>query len=321
MAKTSSDKQVAKIPFIIDTDMSPDSWVAVLFAALHPNADLLAVSVAGTGESHGPIGARNAQRLLALAGKTNVPVGFGQPNPLKGNAHFPGMMRFVIDHMMWHKPPKTNDPLPLDNSVDLIAKVLRAAKQKIAFAGVGPQTNLAAVVNAYPELASKVKGVYIMGGALQVPGNIKEIAAWKANTTAEWNFFCDPLAAKTVIQSGIPVFLVPLDATNQIPVTRDFITRLSAKSKSPAGKFIVDMLTLLVIKMRAGTNFYLWDPITTACALDPSLAQFKKHKVDVITKNGPEWGRIMIAEDGTAIFAAHTLDCEKFEATIIHTFT
>lgn len=319
MAKLSKENKLNKIPLILDTDMSPDSWAAVLFAALHPKADLLAVSVSGTGEAHGPIGARNAQRLLALAGKGNIPVGFGQPEPLKGSEHFPKLMRFVIDHMMWRKPPRVDASLPSIDSVDLISKILRGSKQKVTFAAVGPQTNLAIVITKYPELTSKIKAIYIMGGALNVPGNIKEIAAWKANTTVEWNFFCDPLAAKTVIDSGVPVYLVPLDATNQIPVTPDFLDRLSAKVKTPAGKYIADMLTLLVVKLRAGTNFYLWDPITTACALDPSLARFNKRQVNVTTETGAEWGRISGTNNGTSIFVAQTLDREKFEETIINT--
>jgi pyrimidine-specific ribonucleoside hydrolase len=319
MGDSLKTKKIRKIPLILDTDMAPDSWVAVLFAALHPGADLLAVSVSGTGETHGKIGARNAQRLLTLAGRTDVPVSFGPPKPLKGNQHFPLLMRFIIDHMMWLKIPKADPSLPIHDSVNLISKILRESKEKITFAVVGPQTNLATVLMKYPDLKSKIKGIYIMGGALDVPGNIKEIAMWKANTTAEWNFFCDPLAAKIVLDSGVPVWLVPLDATNQVPVTQDFITRLGFKDKTPAGEFINSMLHLLVVKLRANNNFYLWDPITTACALDPSLAQFKKRKVDVITEAGHEWGRVADAVKGTNIFAAHTLDREQFEKTIINT--
>lgn len=310
-------KNVIKTPFILDTDMAPDSWAAVLFAALHPNADLLAVSVSGTGETHGKTGARNAQRLLTLAGRTDVAVGFGPPKPLKGNEHFPALMRFVIDRMMWLKTPKADPSLPIYDSIDLISKILRESKEKVTIAAVGPQTNLASVLMKYPDLKSKIKGIYIMGGALDIPGNIKEIAMWKANTTAEWNFFCDPLAAKTVIDSGVPVWLVPLDATNQVPVTRDFLTKLASKAQTPAGEFISSMLNLLVVKMRANETFYLWDPITTACALDPSLAQFEERSVDVITEAGREWGRVMDAVNGTHIHAARALNREQFEKTII----
>ena len=77
MVDMAAKKKSKKVPLIIDTDMSPDSWVAVLFAALHPRADLLAVSVSGSGETHGPTGAKNAQRLLALAGRVDVPAAYG----------------------------------------------------------------------------------------------------------------------------------------------------------------------------------------------------------------------------------------------------
>jgi pyrimidine-specific ribonucleoside hydrolase len=121
------------------------------------------------------------------------------------------------------------------------------------------------------------------------------------------------------LDSGVPVWLIPLDATNQVPVTRDFIVRLASKAQTRAGEFINSMLNLLVVKMRANENFYLWDPITTACALDPSIAQFKKRKVDVVTEAGRKWGRVADAIKGPSIFAAHTLDREQFEKTIINT--
>ena len=304
-------------PLILDTDMSPDSWIAVLFAALHPDADLLAVSVSGTGEAHGPHGARNARRLLSLAGKAGVRVGFGPPNPLKGNAHFPWLMRFIIDRLMWQRTPKISGPPHVEDSIEMIVDILRKSKEKVAFAAVGPQTNLATLFSVYPELIEKVKAVYIMGGALDVPGNIREVAAWKKNSTAEWNFFCDPLAAKTVIDSGVPVYLVPLDATNQIPVTLDFVNRLRDAGATPAAEFAANLLHLLVVRLRAGTGFYLWDPITTTCSLDNNLAEFSKRTVDVVTDPGTEWGRVYDAPDGTEIHSARILNKARFEETII----
>ena len=306
-----------KTPLILDTDMSPDSWIAVLFAALHPDANLLAVSVSGTGEAHGPRGARNARRLLSLAGKTDVRVGFGPPDPLKGSEHFPWLMRFIIDRLLWQRVPQSAQPAPAEDSIKMISEILRASKEKITFAAVGPQTNLATVLSIHPELKKKVKAVHIMGGALDAPGNIREVASWKKNTTAEWNFFCDPLAAKTVIDSTVPVYLVPLDATNQIPVTVDFVERLRSAGSSPAAEFAANLLHLLVVRLRAGAGFFLWDPITTACALDEKLAEFSKRLVDVVTDPGEDWGRVFDSHDGTEINAANTLDRARFEETII----
>ena len=74
--------KVTKIPFIIDTDMSPDSWVAVLFAALHPNADLLAISVSGTGEAHGTHWGTQCPAPAGSRRKSQRACGF-RPNPIR----------------------------------------------------------------------------------------------------------------------------------------------------------------------------------------------------------------------------------------------
>jgi len=69
--------------------------------------------------------------------------------------------------------------------------------------------------------------------------------------------------------------------------------------------------------MRANETFYLWDTITTACALDPALAKFEKRCVDVVTEAEREWGRVMDAENGTHIHVARTVNRKQFEKKII----
>jgi len=318
MSISSKSRKSDKIPLIIDTDMSPDSWTAILFAALNPNADLLAVSVSGTGEAHGPRGARNAQRLLELAGKSDIPVSYGPPKPLRGDEHFPNLMRFVVDRMLWQKLPiARRSSLPVHDSIQLISNILRKSQKKVTIAAVGPQTNLATLLTKYPELKSKIKGIYIMGGALDAPGNIQGLSPKSDNTTAEWNFYCDPLAVKVVIDSGVPVYLVPLDATNQVPVTQNFKDRFSSISQ-PAGKFVCSVINLLTARLGQKEKFYLWDPVTTACALDASLAKFAKRKVGMVTEAGSEWGRIKYAMDGSSINVAVKVDPIKFEDTLIN---
>lgn len=285
-----------RTPLIIDTDMSFDSWVAILFSALDAHTDLLAVSVSGTGEAHGP------------------------PKPLKGNMHFPNLMRFVVDRLIFQRAPKPNPSLPIHDSVELISDILRKSKSKITIAAVGPQTNLATVLTHYPELKAKIKGMYIMGGALDVPGNIQALDSRSGNETAEWNFYCDPLAVKVVVDSGVPIFLVPLDATNQVPLTQNFKERLS-NLETPAGKFTSKVIHLLTDTLGLRDQFYLWDPITTACAIEPALAQFNKRTVEMVTDPGTEWGRIKETVDGTSILSAHTVDSALFFKRLISAFS
>ena len=307
------------IPLILDSDISPDSWAAILFAALSPNADLLAVTAAGTGEAHGPRGARNVQRLLHLAGRSDVPVGFGPARPLAGDKHFPNLMRFVIDRFMFQRIAAPPQFQPARDAIALITDILRQSDQQVTIAAVGPQTNLATVLTREPALKDKVKGLYIMGGALDTPGNIQGLDRGSNNTTAEWNFYCDPLAAQKVFESGVPVFLVPLDATNQVPVSEAFKQGLAAINNPPA-RFYSKVLHLLTGALGQRDTFYLWDPITTACALDPGLAVFTKRKVAMVTDPGDEWGRVRETPDGVEIHVARKIDAGRFEEKLLNAF-
>ena len=71
--------------------------------------------------------------------------------------------------------------------------------------------------------------LYTMGGALAVDGNAP-------NGTAEWNYFVDPQAVATVLDSGVRTTIVPLDATDNVPVTRAFFDRLTAVALVHAGR-------------------------------------------------------------------------------------
>ena len=59
-----------------------------------------------------------------------------------------------------------------------------------------------------------------MGGSVNVEGNIK--SDWPAidNSVAEWNIWVDPAAAEVVFTSGLPLHLIPLDATRKVSWTR-----------------------------------------------------------------------------------------------------
>ena len=307
------------VPLIIDSDISPDSWAAILFAALNPNTDLLAVTASGTGEAHSPRGARNAQRLLHLAGRSDIPVGFGPARPLSGDKHFPRLMRFVIDRLMFQKVPAPPQFQPARDAITLITNMLRRSSQPVTIVAVGPQTNMAIVLMREPALIDKIKSIYIMGGALDVPGNIQGLDRRSNNTTAEWNFYCDPLAAQMVFESGVPVYLVPLDATNRAPVSEKFKRELAAIDNPPA-QFYSRVLNLLTGALGQRDTFYLWDPITTACAVNPSLAVFTKRRVAMVTQPEHAWGCVSETPDGVEINVAQQVNANKFENTFLDAF-
>jgi purine nucleosidase len=69
-----------------------------------------------------------------------------------------------------------------------------------------------------------------MGGAVHVGGNLCCGAQVGYDNSQEFNIWIDPAAAQTVFTSlpTMRVRLIPLDATNQVPVTPAFVARLQA---------------------------------------------------------------------------------------------
>src|SRR4030095_13561440 len=76
-------------PVILDVDMAHEDMFSALFLLSHPNADLLAITVSGTGEAHCEPGVRNALGLVALSGREDIPVACGSETPLVGEHEFP----------------------------------------------------------------------------------------------------------------------------------------------------------------------------------------------------------------------------------------
>jgi inosine-uridine nucleoside N-ribohydrolase len=85
----------------------------------------------------------------------------------------------------------------------------------------GPATDLAIVLTDAPHLSRKMR-VISMGGAVAAPGNI---FTYPANTLAEFNVYLDPIAYETVLRN-CDVYVIPLDATNDAPIDRDFVAAL-----------------------------------------------------------------------------------------------
>src|SRR4026207_1300664 len=76
-------------PIILDADMGLDDMLAILYLASHPNVDIRAITVAGTGLAHCNAGVSNALGLVELSGQQDVPVTCGRETPLEGNHAFP----------------------------------------------------------------------------------------------------------------------------------------------------------------------------------------------------------------------------------------
>lgn len=302
-------------PVILDVDMAHEDMFSALFLLSHPNVDVRAITVTGTGEAHCGPGVRNALGLVALSGKKDIPVACGREAPLAGNHVFPAEWRKAADEAYGASIPTGGAASSLSAS-DLIIDILQNAKEPITIVSVGPLTNIAEAIQKEAGIATNIQKIYIMGGALNVEGNVGNSGVGIQNEHAEWNIYIDPMAANIVFNSGIPIILVPLDATDDVPVTRNFYQTLEKHRDTPSAHLVYEMLTANLNFMDSG-GFQFWDSLTAAIFTVPSIAEFEEMELTVVEEEGPESGRTMAASNGAKIKVAMSVNRKTFEQILL----
>ena len=257
----------SQIPVIYDDDGSPDGTTALFYLLSHPQVDLQAVTIS-YGEAHPEIYIQHIAGKLAEFGITDIPLGYGQDGPLAGTNEFPEEVRQAANDF-WGLPRSEKDgTYSTQAAPELIVTVINDAPAPVTVFVSGPATNLAQALRLDPSLKENIQAVYMMGGAVYVPGNIQDFYPNSENEVAEWNIFADAQAAKEVFESGIDIYLVPLDATNQVSITKTD-TRQWTKGGESAD-FAAEIYNLLMNNW--GTNTIpIWDLMTAAIMLKPDL--------------------------------------------------
>ncbi len=297
-------------PVVIDTDMSSDDVMAVLYALMRPGIRVKAITVAGTGVAYCEDGTRHALGLLALAGAEDVPVACGRKEPLKGLSAFPTSWRYAAKEFPVLGLPDGGTVSDL-SAVNLLVSTIESPPQKVVLLTLGPLTNVADAIQESPEVAENLEMIYVMGGALDVPGNVVK------NGVAEWNVWVDPRAANLVLQSGPPITLVPLDATNKVPVTIFFYEALRDHHTTRAATAVYDLLIHTPAIYRGGT--YFWDQAVAAMVADESLASFETRRLSVVEEGRREQGHVIEDEGGAEVRVANSIDARRFEEDFLST--
>ncbi len=190
----------------------------------------------------------------------------------------------------------------------LLQNLLCSANGQVAVLTTGPTSELAATLRLYPKLAARINPLVMMAGAVRVPGNVKLLGC---DGGAEWNVYADPVAFAEVLNAEphIPIRLIGLDVTNQLPVDTAFTERLFALSATSRTASVIAELW----KLTAGSHHYLWDPTAAMALIDPGLFEWETTRITIDTKVGPSQGRLTEcegADDGCEIQLATKVDRE-----------
>ena len=271
-------------PVIFDNDMAIDDWAALLYLLKSPDADVIAVTIAAAGESHCEPGLNNTLSLLDLPGniRQHIPVACGDLHPLDGYSVFPEAWRKDSDTLSGVAVVKSQRTASKQHAVEVIHQALHSTEESVTIVATGPLTNIALWLERYPDDIKRVGQLVIMGGNLDVPGNIivPLFTAGHPNTTAEWNLFIDPVAADKVFKAGLPITLVGLDVTNSVPVTEQEAADFIKYAKSPAADFWAKVLKKNDWFIASG-EYYFWDSLAAMVAVDPELCDGDMQHVKV----------------------------------------
>ncbi len=260
---------------LIDTDPGIDDALALLLAWGSPELRLAAITtVAG----NVPVkdATRNLFRLMALRGiQSSGPVAQGAAAPLR---------RGLVTAKGYHGddglgdlpdwPPAARVLSP-GTAAELIVEMARRAAEPLTLIALGPLTNVALALERDAAALARVARVVVMGGAVDVPGNV--------TPTAEFNIHVDPDAAAHVVAAGLSLDLVPLDATRQAIVSRAELDQALQRRPGPVATRVA-AFTRRGFGPWAGPGtsvMVLHDPLAVAVALDPTLVDWESAHIEV----------------------------------------
>ena len=299
---------------IVDTDAGPDDLMAIAYLLARVDVRLEAITIA-YGLAHQAPGARNVLRLLDLAGRNDVPVYLGRETPRGAHNSYPEEWRTRSDSVNGLSLPASPRSPERRSAAEFLAERLNDASRPVDVLAIGALTNLADVLERQPKLTA-VRSLVIMGGAVDVPGNLN--GGWKSeNTTAEWNLFTDPAAARRVLAAGLPVLLVPLDATNMVRVDAALLRDVQQHATTPLGRVVSEVLSSASDRINAGL-YYAWDPLAAVALIDRAVVRSERVSVSVRLVR-PEEGRTARDHPGPSIEVALGADAKRFADLFVTT--
>jgi purine nucleosidase len=277
------------VGLIIDTDVGSDDLIAIAYllqheqrqrdgniskAAFHLEAITVVRGLCTVNE-----GVRNLKRLLKLCNREDICVYAGETFPLDGvrdrcfpapwtkdTNELPGVVLPELDIVESDECSANDDASikrKLSPAVNFLIERFRETCGRCRVLALGPLTNIAlALQNSCPGSQMCVDDVTIMGGAFSVPGNL--FFTQVVNTHAEWNMYIDPHAAHYLCSQRsschqFPMYFVSLDATNCVPMNREFIDQFFNLEEEAGvlGEFICQVIRSHGMYIQTG-EMYAW---------------------------------------------------------------
>lgn len=276
------------MPLVIDTDpgngmpgIDIDDALAIAIALLSPGIELLGLTtVAGNVEVEQATAC--ALFLLEIAARGDIPVCQGASDPLvtdpaRVRAAMRARQTSDLARALWKdvRRPAPRSVADRPHAATFLTDVVMAQPGEVTIVAIGPLTNLATALRLEPRLASSIRSIVWMGGAVRVPGTL--------TPATELNASYDPEAAHIVLSSGAPITMVPLDVTTRTCLTLDDVDRIRTAG-TPLTAYlaeVVDPWVRFVMETRRLPGCWLHDPLAVCVAIDPSIVRLEPMHVQI----------------------------------------
>jgi inosine-uridine nucleoside N-ribohydrolase len=289
------------MPVVIDTDPGIDDALALLFAWNSPEIQVEVITTVA-GNVTIEAASTNLLRLLALRRPVPRPVvAAGAPGPLA--RALTTATRYHGEDGLGDLPdwPEVERLPGSPGAVEVILDAARRHERDLTIIALGPLTNLALALKEDAAALERVGRIVAMGGAVDVPGNV--------TPTAEFNMFVDPEAAHRVLAAGLPLEVVPLDATRQAVLPRAGMRAALGRATGPLASRIQGFSErgFRIAHSDGEQGMALHDPLAVGLALDPSLGKWEAVRLAI----GPD-GETMRTSGPPNCRVARSVESDRF---------
>jgi purine nucleosidase len=258
------------IRLVIDTDTGSDDAVALMLAVAAPDAQIDAITTVA-GNVPLDLATRNALYTLELMDAGDVPVYAGCDRPLLRPLETAQWVHGEDGMGDIGLSPPRGAAQP-GHAVDILRNLSTQQPGELTLVTLGPLTNIAAALARDPDLLTRYRHTYIMGGAPDAVGNVSAVA--------EYNVWADPEAAAMTLAAPGDKTLVGWNVSR----TRAVVGAPERQTLEDIGteyaRFVLDINVVLdrVAREYNGLEgFDLPDPVTMAVALDPRIVTEADH--------------------------------------------
>jgi len=175
------------------------------------------------------------------------------------------------------------------HAVDFMIEQIHRYPHQVSILEIAPPTNLAMAIRKDPSIVPLIKQVVTMAGQIYVPGNAY-------NDAAEFNWWADPEAVKIVLRAAVPKVIVPLDLTNNVPLTKSVFQQIAYhQPATPITKLFADAYAPFFGSAPPPYPLYIWDTTALAYLVDPTFATATRDLwVDMDTTFDANYGKSIV---------------------------